>query len=441
MTGATLSRDASSQDVPGGAPAIRSSYAWTVVCALSVGYLFATVVRFLLGVALPAIKADLALSDTQLGLLTGPAFALSFCLFSLPMGRLADVFHRCRLIAIGILLWSLATAALAFTNSFAAMFLAIVFVGIGEAAFMPAASSLTAAYFAPDRVGRAMSVVMAGGSLGKVTAFVVGGAILALLAGSSASFMGFDLAPWRQLFLIAAAPGLLLTAIFLVLRDPRDAHAPRPPFRDALRHLNSRKTVYALHIGYSSCAVLVITVLAVWSSSLYVRNFNLDLPTAAVVSGIATAIGGPVGFFIGGTALDWWRSRGSKSAPPIIMAIALTASIPCGIAFSLSDNLIYSLVGYGLAQTAVQVGGAAAIVGMLMLTPPQHRGIVMSLYAVVVALTSAGIGPALIGIINDGVYDGQNLAAALLTVLLGTAGLGVVLTMLALRIFAPAVVE
>ncbi len=414
-------------------------HSWPILGLLTVTYLVSVLDRYLISVALPGMKMELHLTDTQLGLLSGPAFAASYALFSLPMGRFTDVFHRFRLIAFGTIIWSLATAAIGFSSTFTAIFIAIACVGMGEATVFPAGTSLIASYFSREKVGRATGVFLTGSSFGKILAFVGGGAVLALLTEQGGWHLGRDLSPWRGLFILAAVPGLFLAAIFLLLRDPPRRQETQPTIREALAHLGSRKAAYFLHLSYASCAILANTVLATWSPSFYVREFSLDISTAAILSGLVTAISAPLGFLVGGAALD--AMRHIKGAPVLLVALSMALSIPCMLAFTSVDNLIVSLAGYSLAQAAIQICGPAAVVGMQMLTPAPHRGLAMSLYVTATILCAAGLGPVLIGVLNDRFFAGQDLALSLSVVLAGFAGLGAGLALLSRGVFARAVVE
>jgi len=133
-------------------------YAWYVAGLLSLAHLVSFLDRFVMGLVLVPVKLEFGLSDTQLGLLHGTGFVILYTLAALPLGRLADRSNRRNLIIGGIILWSLATAWSGLANSFSTLFAARVGVGFGEAALLPAAMSLLAAYFGREKLGRAVGL-------------------------------------------------------------------------------------------------------------------------------------------------------------------------------------------------------------------------------------------------------------------------------------------
>ena len=427
-------------------PPAQQTYAWTLVALLSFAYLLSTLDRYLLGVALEPIRTDLALTDTQLGLLVGPAFALAYALFCPILGRLADVTNRCHVIAGGMLVWSLSTAAIAFSNSFSWLLGARALVGMGEAALVPAATSLIAAYFVREQLGRATSVFMAGSALGKAVAFIGGGALLAILTTAGGLYLAWQFSAWQALFVLAAVPGAALACVFLVFRDPqrvedRKKRAPRPPLSHFLKHVSTRKQAYGFHIAASTIAALCNNVFLAWSPSFYARKFDLEPSTAAILAGVATAITGLAGFWVGGASMDALRRRGIASAPSWIIATALMVVIGGVSLFTLSNSLWISLLGYALTQFAIQSPGAATMAGVQLLTPSAYRGFAIGAYLVILQLGAMALGPALIGIVNDRLFAGESLGSSILAVVTGFGVLGVALALGNTRAYGKAAVD
>ena len=130
---------------------INSSSAWVMVSLMMVAYIFSFVDRYILGLLIEPIKADLNLTDTQIGLLLGPAFAIFYATMGLPLGYLADRSKRITIVSIGIFVWSLATAASGFAQKFWHLFLARMMVGVGEATLSPCALSIINDSFPPEK--------------------------------------------------------------------------------------------------------------------------------------------------------------------------------------------------------------------------------------------------------------------------------------------------
>lgn len=416
-------------------PPREGLYAWCVVGGLCLAYMTSMLDRFLLSIALPSIKEDLQLTDVELGLLVGPAFALFYCLFSIPLGRLADRVHRARLIGLALLFWSVMTGLVAFASSFEALFAVRAMIGVGEAALLPAGASLIAAYFARERMGKPTSVFLAGASFGKAAAFIGGGALLAALTAAGGLNLGHHFAPWQALFVLAMLPGCFLGLAFLFVRDPgrsEEAHQ-KASFADALAHLRRFKGAYSLHMGYTCCGIVASSVFLAWGPSLYVRDHGLEPAAAAMITGLATVIAGPLGYWIGGTSLDAMRRRGIDSAPALLIGGAIILLVPFTALLALADNLYLSIAGYGLAQMAAQMAGTPALVGMHILTPQRHLGVLTAVYVTIVTIGTLGLGPLATGWVNDRFFDGQNLGLAILAVVTLFGAVGLALTAIARR--------
>lgn len=422
-----------------GAPGVLSGqrsarptgYAWLVVVALSAAYMMSMIDRFLLSITLEPIRAEYGLTDTQLGLLAGPAFGLFYAIFGLPLGRLADKVHRCRLIFAGMVAWSCATAAVAFATSFEGLFVSRALVAVGEAVLMPAGAALIAAYFTREHMGRATSIFLAGSSIGKSVAFIGGGALLAALTVTGGLFvLGRHFQPWQVLFLVAALPGLVLGILFLFIRDP--GNGPKAPsgtrIADVVAHMMQRKAAYGLHIGYLTCISLVNTVFATWAPSFYVRRFDIEPSSAAMMTGVATMVVGPLGWWLGGLSTDTLWRRGIMSAPCWIAGGASLLMVPAVLLFTQAPTPMLSVIGYSLALMISIVGVSPGLAGMNAITPPPHRGLAVGFYIFVIAIVSMGMGPLIIGVANDRLFGGQSLG---LSILLLTAAICVVSVLLA----------
>lgn len=416
-------------------------YAWFIVGALCLAYMMSMFDRFLISITLEPIKSELQLTDTQLGLVAGPAFGLFYAIFGLPLGRLADKVNRCRLIGAGMLAWSVATASVAFADSFGFLFASRAFVAVGEAVLMPAGAALIGAYFVREQQGRAISVFVAGSSIGKTAAFIGGGAFLAAItAVGGLQLLGHHFSPWQVLFLFAALPGLVLGALFFFLRDPGSSARDRGGSRlaDVFAHLRTRKAAYGFHTGYMTCVILVNSVFVTWAASFYVRRFGLEPATAALLTGLATLFVGPLSSWIGGLTADKLWRRGVLSAPCWIAAVCSVLMVPAVLLFALSDTVAMSVIGYGLALGTSLIVVSPGLAGVNALTPPSHRGIVVGMYLFVISTVSLGMGPFLAGLANDRLFQGGSLGSSMLTLTGFFCALSVTLAFIAMRPFVKA---
>ena len=189
--------------VPAAAPYPPRNYAWTVVALLIATAILSYTDRQVLTLLVDPIRHDLGLSDTGISLLLGSAFAVVYGIAGIPLGYLADRTSRRNLIFCGIVVWSLATLACGLSRSFAELFVARLFVGLGEAVLSPAAISLISDYFSPSRRGTAVGLFLSGIAMGIGSAILIGGAVLhAVDLGFLSSTPLGRLAPWRGVLLL-----------------------------------------------------------------------------------------------------------------------------------------------------------------------------------------------------------------------------------------------
>src|ERR1700733_14392532 len=197
------------------------SYAWTVVAILIVTAVLSYTDRQVLSLLVDPIRGGLGISDTQISLLLGTAFAVIYGTAGIPLGYLADRTSRRNLILAGISVWSIGTIACGLSHSFAEIFAGRIVVGLGEAALSPAAISLISDYFPPSRRGTAVGFFLSGIAMGSGAAILIGGGVLhAIELGALAATPLAAYAPWRMVLLVIGGPGLLWSFAILLIREP-----------------------------------------------------------------------------------------------------------------------------------------------------------------------------------------------------------------------------
>ncbi|QQN75315.1 MFS transporter [Croceicoccus sp. YJ47] len=244
--------------------------------------------RLLVVVMSEPLRQEFDLSDTQYGLLTGPAFVLVYALASLTFGRLADVCNRGRLIAFAIALWSAMTALCGFAKSFPMLALARAGIGIGEGGSNPAGLSLLSDHFPPQKRVNALALFQAGGMVGMLGSFLIASQI-AIAHG------------WRAAFFIAALPGLLLAVASLIfLREPMrgrhdaqtadDAAAEPGSFMGTARDL-WRNRAYRWLCAAASTGVFSSLGMLVWLPQFFIRYHGLNQSQVGLLFGPVAALG------------------------------------------------------------------------------------------------------------------------------------------------------
>jgi MFS family permease len=421
------------------------AYKWYVAAVLCAAHTVSLVDRFVMALVTEPVRAAMQLSDTQLGLLQGTGFVILYCGFAIPLGAVADVTNRRNLILAGIAVWSLATAAAAFTNSFETLFLTRILVGMGEACLIPAGMSLLTAYFAPANLARGTAIFGLGANFGYGLAFLGGGAVLGLLqAKGGLALPGLGpLAPWQGIFLFAGATAIPVLLMLLWLREPPRRHRLDSGVRARLAGVaeglfwlwtNLRSYLPFLIVG----ALTAVTGYAVtsWSASLFARLQGLTTPEASRLIGLIGLAAGPLGTIVGGLLLDRLRGRGVIGAPLVIMGAGCLWTLATVAAFRWAPNLPFAVAMFSLFMSGSTFVLPSLYVGMQLLTPDRYRGIAASFNMMTYTLCGLGLGPTAVGMISDALPGGQErLGTAVVIVELAMAAIIVPVAILARQRF------
>jgi MFS family permease len=411
-------------------------YAWALVALLCAAAMIAAIDRGIINLLVEPLKADLALTDTEISLLQGFAFAAFHTLAALPLGRMADSGSRKVLVAAGLLVWSLATAACGLARNFATLFSARVAVGAGEAALTPAAYSLLGDTFPRERLGRAISVFLAAEFIGSGLALSVGGFVLAAAEGLGtvdAPIVG-RLAPWQMTLLIVSVPGIICAAVALAMREParvRKAHesADVPRLGEFLQYLSrNRRSLAGLLLGFSLLASGQFA-LGAWVPAFFVRTYGWSASEIGKVYGLYFMVFGTLGVLAGGWTCDALWRRGWRDANMRTALLAAAPLIPLVIAFPLTGSATASLVLLAPISFLGSFPFSAGTAAIPMFVPNRFRGQVVALYLLTANLVGPGLGPWLVATGTDRIFHDPSLlrfslagAAALLI----TAALAVI---------------
>lgn len=283
------------------------AYRWYVVGILVATGIFSVADRLVLSILLEDIKAEFALSDTQLGLLTGLAFSLFYVTFGFFFARLADRRTRKTIIAVALAFWSVMTVLCGAAVGFWSLFLARMGVGVGEAGSGPAGQSLLADYFQRHELGRAMGFLTLGSTLGTAAGLIVGG----LLA---------DLYGWRMAFVLLGAPGVLLGLIlYLTVREPpRGRFAPGCAAEtlvrtagETLTGLLGNRIYLGVALGWA-VQIMIGYAIAIWTAPVMLRQFGVSPGTVGTLLGLAFVAGGIPGPIAGGYLTDRLAARDAR---------------------------------------------------------------------------------------------------------------------------------
>ena len=344
-------------------PEVGGRYARYVLFVLVIVYVFNFVDRQILSILAEDIKADLGITDAQIGFLYGTAFAVFYAVFGIPLGRLADVWVRRSLIGLGLLFWSAMTALSGTARSFGSLAVFRFGVGIGEASASPAAFSMLADYFPPRLRATAISIYSSGIYIGAGIGVFLGGLIVdnwnaAFDAGASAPF---GLRGWQAAFMAVGLPGVLMAAWVWTLREPvrgaSEGLAPAPahptPFRAAFEELMAVLPPFTLY--------------SLLRCGAGARGLALNLGAAAVIAllatGLVATVGSPSQWIALGigvyAAFSWAQSLAYRDRPAFGLIFGSPAMRWALVGFPCISFVTYG-IGFWGAPFFIRVHGASA---------------------------------------------------------------------------------
>jgi len=396
--------------------------AWFGVGVLVIAFVFSIADRIIISLLVDPIKRDLNLTDTDMGLMMGLAFAIFYALMGLPIGRWADKYSRRTIIGVGIFLWSIMTALCGLARNFWELFLARVGVGVGEATLSPAAYSMIADYFPKDKLGRALGVYQSGAFLGVGLALIFGG--LAIRFAATADDVSLPLigviAPWQLAFIVVGLPGVLVAALMFLVKEPARqglsaTHDKEISLGEAIRFAWDRRRIFLSHYTGFALLALPMTTLATWVPAYFMRVVGLTPPETGLKLGLIVLIFSPVGVISGGWLADMLFKRGYTDASLRVAVVAAIVMVPLSIFATTVTDPVLALaiacpfafgasISMGLAPTALQ-----------LVTPNRLRGQISAAWMLFLNIITAGLGPTAVGWINEEIFGdplavGQSIA-------------------------------
>lgn len=397
-------------------PYPSAAYSWYVVFVLMLAYVFAFLDRQILALLVDPIKQDIGITDFQMSLLLGPAFAFFYVTLGIPIGRLADHKSRRTIIGIGIAVWSIMTAACGLAKTFTHLFIARIGVGVGEATLQPCATSVLSDYFPREKRGRAISVYSMGLGIGAGLALVVGGQAIAAVSGGAAYTLPLigEIKGWQLVFVVVGLPGLLIAALMFTVKEPyrRDRIAvgredvEQLPIRDVVKFLISRWRTYGSHfLGLSIMGIIGNAYLA-WIPTVFIRTWGWGIAEISLYYGLVVSIGGIIGVNLGGWLGDRMYQRGTKDGH---MRVVLYGTIMLVIAAVLVPLMpspwlgLLLLIPHAIGSGIPTACGPAAL---MMITPNEMRGQVSAVYWFVLSILGLMIGPTAVAIASEMIFDG-----------------------------------
>lgn len=412
-----------------GKPYPSSSKGWILVVALTVAYVFSYADRKIIELLIEPIKADLNLTDEQIGLILGPAFSLVYATSGLFIGWLVDRVRRTWLVAAGVAFWSLATAVSGVAQNFWQMFMARLSVGAGEATLSPATFSMIGDSFPPEERGKPIAFYTMALTIGASAAGFLGGGILIWAKTTQAievPLLG-TLAPWQMAFFMIGLPGLLVAAFIFFMKEPErrlsvveNDGLKGNNVSDALGYIAKH---WGTYLGFVSivCVMTIIAYSQGYLASTFKRVWGWETEYYAIVNATAILAIGPLNIFLWGYLSDRWTQAGMRDAPFKIMVGGLLIMAPTGaIAMFMPTGwtayavLCVNTIGIGMVSSV-------GVTALLLITPAQIRGQVVALYYMAISMSGLWLGPPTVGVLSSRVFgeDNLNLAVGAVPIIYG----------------------
>lgn len=418
MTGLTQTGGRETTGSNGQATALQVSmngYRWYVLALLWLVAVLRFVDLQILAVLLEPIRQELLLSDTQLALLGGLAFAVFYATLGLPIAWLADRSNRRNIVAGAVTLWSLMTALCGQAGSFTTLFLARMGVGVGEAGAYPPSTSLLADYFPPQQRARACAILAAAIPVGVCIGFLVGGLVTQRWG-------------WRAAFSLVGVPGILVGAlVLLTLREPRRSLDNSNTGSDDSGMLRGLRTLWASrayrHVVAGTCLfTLGAAGSGMWMPSFFMRHHGLDSAQVGISMALLYGVGGLCGALGGGyLSQHLVNTHGGNGWHARVCSWSLAACLPVLPFLFLHPSAAPALALLGMMTCLMHMNSGPVLALLQSLGGSRRRALAHAFSMLVTNLIALPLGPLFIGLCSDAFgpqYGSRVLGLAILTLLL-----------------------
>lgn len=389
---------------------------WLAVLILSLLYVLSMLDRNILTLLAVPIQRDLQISDFQLSLLYGIAFALFYCTAALPLGWAIDRYRRRTVIYWCVTCWSVSTGVCGLAMSFPVLFAARAGVGAGEAVLVPGSNSILSDLFPPDRLALPLSVYAVGAKVGQSLSLIIGGALTAIIVPTTLYALPFAnaaLKGWQLIFLVVAAPGFLLAFLIFAFPEPRRRFRPANGtptrgydyyFRFIAGH---RRLFIAHHLGYL-LFLAVSVALTSWAPAFLQRAHGMSASQVGAQLGGALLIGSLIGMPLHGMIVDRLFRRGIADAHLRYMIVVAAIGTPIGVAAFAVGNPQVSILLIGLFMCVICAYSSLPMVVLQLFVPGDLRGKAASTLLLINGVAGISLGPMTVAILTEYVFHDPN---------------------------------
>jgi MFS family permease len=412
---------------------------WYVVGVLTLCYVLSLIDRLIVGLLVEPMKASLGLSDFEIALLQGPAFAILYALLGVPLGRVADMWNRKNLISIAIALWSISTIGCGLAGGFLSFLIARVGVGVGEAALSPSAYSMFSDLFEKQKLGRAISTFTVGGIAGVGLSLLLGGALFGHFSSvGPVDIPGLGaLQPWQMTFVSLGVPGIVIALIvYGTVREParNDADQVVESVAAVAANIRDRSGLYFSTFALHALIAGVLYGFYNWAPSYLIRDFGVGPEIVGPRFGLIAIAAGVAGPLLAGWIADALQPRFGVVAPLKTAGMFFVALGVVSLFAFRADSFELALVGCGVVAFIGSAMLGLPPIALQLFTPNRMRGQVSGISLMISNLVGLGMGPVVIAGLSEFVFRDQGLGFVLGFVIVCGSALGAAI---AYRVTAP----
>ncbi|PVX75150.1 MFS transporter [Paraburkholderia unamae] len=411
--------------------------AWRTIVAtglLALSFAFSYMDRQILPLLFESVRHAFSMSDTQIGMLQGLAFSSFYAFAGIPLGWLVDRYHRVRIAAACVAVWGMATAACGLSGSFGQFFVARTGTAMGEAGCSPAAYSILSDMLSGRALLRATSVYNTGPYVGGGMALILGSVALRHFTdtGGIALPMAGHFAPWQAVFIVLGLPGLILSALLLLIREPKrrevGGHENDISTRATLKMLSGSSQLVFYYAGWVFISSGLF-VLLTWFPSVMIREGFGTASTIGRPLGVMFLVVGLSGCFLSQLLLRNLNNRDLLSPLLRRLSIVLAMQIPLIAAFMHVDTPTAAYWFYACEVAVFSVATTFMVTPIQLVVPNRMRGRATGVFLMSNYMIGASLGPAAVGALSDRMAgDPHGLLTAFVTVL-GVSCVGAVILM------------
>jgi MFS family permease len=411
--GATTSGHTSMNDATGEqSGTARLTYPAPAIAWLTVGVLFLLYIRsladrYLMALMVEPIKQGLGLSDFDIGLLQGPAFAILYCICAIPIGLLLDRKSRRWVLFFCVVVWSSGAAACGLAVGFMSLAIGRALVGGGEAGYTTGAYSIIGDSFPREKVSLAMSIFVMGGVMGAGIVFLLGGELVtAVLNGAISHWPGMGaFKPWQQAFIVTGVPGIATALLVFLFPEPK-RHKPAGAapasggYGEAVRFILANPRCFLGVILGIGLVYTVTIALQLWSPAYLTRLYGWQAKEIGYAMGIAQLVAA-TSLPVHGWAVDKLYAGGRKDAHLLWCFVTMLLAAPFAIAAYLVSSPTLTVVLFGCYMTLILSTASMGPAATQVVTPPELRGRVSAIFVLVTGLIGMALGTSLVGFFTD----------------------------------------